>query len=250
MRHRLVEAGLIDVEVAPGMTVPPDLSTRVAIRSNDKIQHRRPSIPTHHDRVDGRPQWTSEVYRVTFAHLGENLLTVHHGAGRMTHLEFFSTEPLETLIHKRAAFIAKHQVRDESKWYNGLLCEWAMDTHVQLGPDNYDRIKSWRVYEVTCDDPGLSKPAYLASKNAEFPDAAAGRGAGLLHRALCLGRPAAHHRRKVQLWHLRHSRLEAESRQPRPRQQGQAAHLAAVRLSAHRGHVLAACTKLPATIRA
>ena len=39
--------------------------------------------------------------------------------------------------------------------------------HVQLGPDNYDRIKSWRVSEVTCDDPGLSKPAYLASKNAE-----------------------------------------------------------------------------------
>ncbi len=172
VQQRLVDAGLIDVEVAPGMTVPQDLSTTVAIRSNERIgglvaEHpEQTKIESLGDR-NGR-----QMYRVTFSKLGENLLTVNHGAGRSTRLEFFSSEPLETLIHKRAAFIAKHQVRDTSKWYNGLLCEWAMDTHVQLGPDNYDRIKSWRVYEVTCDDPGLSKPAYLASKNAEFPDPA------------------------------------------------------------------------------
>jgi len=40
---------------------------------------------------------------------------------------------------------------------------------VRLGPDNYDRIQGWRIYEVTCDDPGLSKPAFLSSKNAEYP---------------------------------------------------------------------------------
>jgi hypothetical protein len=44
-----------------------------------------------------------------------------------------------------------------------------MDTHVMLGPDNYDRIRGWRIYAVTCDDPGLSKPAFLAAKNAEQP---------------------------------------------------------------------------------
>jgi hypothetical protein len=44
-----------------------------------------------------------------------------------------------------------------------------MDTKVLLGPDNYDRIKGWRIYEVTCDDPGLSKPAFLAAKQAEHP---------------------------------------------------------------------------------
>ena len=42
-----------------------------------------------------------------------------------------------------------------------------MDTRKMLGPDDYDRIKGWRVYEVTCDDPGLSKPAFLAAKSAE-----------------------------------------------------------------------------------
>jgi hypothetical protein len=109
---------------------------------------------------------------VKFKQLGENMLTVNHGTDRATRLEFFAAEPLETLIHKRAAFITKHQVRDASKWYNGLLAEWNMDSQVQLGPDNYDRIKGWRIYEVTCDDPGLSKPTYLASKNTEVPDQA------------------------------------------------------------------------------
>lgn len=42
---------------------------------------------------------------------------------------------------------------------------------MQLGPDNYDTIGGWRIYEVTCDDPGLSKPAFLSSKLVEAPNA-------------------------------------------------------------------------------
>jgi hypothetical protein len=111
----------------------------------------------------------TQLYDIHFSRLGENLVTVRFGDDRRMPLEFFCTEPLETLIAKRAAFIASHQHRDPSKWYDGLLAEWNMESHVMLGPDNYDRIKGWRIYEVTCDDPGLSKPAFLASKNAEYP---------------------------------------------------------------------------------
>ena len=172
VRQRLADAGLIDVEVAPSMTVPSDLSTCIAVRSRDRIE----SVVAEHPEqttIESLGERNGRVfYRVKFNRLGENLLTVNQAGGRATRLEFFATEPLETLIHKRAAFITKNQIRDASKWYNGLLAEWAMDTHVQLSPDNYDRIKGWRIYEVTCDDPGLSKPAYLSSKNAEFPIAA------------------------------------------------------------------------------
>ncbi|MGB7190197.1 MAG: DUF5695 domain-containing protein [Acidobacteriaceae bacterium] len=170
VRQRLVEAGLLDVEIAPGMTVPADLSTWIAVRSNHAIKNivaEHPEQTTIESLGERRGR---KLYRVKFNRLGENMLTVNHGKGRMTRLEFFAAEPLETLIHKRAAFTTKHQVRDAGKWYNGLLCEWNQESGVQLSPDNYDRIKGWRIYEVTCDDPGLSKPAYLASKNAEFPD--------------------------------------------------------------------------------
>ncbi|WP_446742638.1 DUF5695 domain-containing protein [Silvibacterium acidisoli] len=169
VRERLIDADLIDVEIAPGMTVPSDLFTCIALRSREHVVQIEAEHPqeTTIEPVGAKNGYS--LYRVRFSRLGENMLTLHQAGGRTTRLEFFSTEPLETLIHKRAAFIAKHQVRDTSKWFNGLLCEWAMDTQVQLSPENYDRIRSWRVYEVTCDDPGLSKPAYLASKNAEFP---------------------------------------------------------------------------------
>jgi hypothetical protein len=172
VRQRLVDAGAIDVEIAPGMTVPADLFTWIAIRSHDSIVSIAPEHPEQTTIEPLGEKGGRRLYRVKFDRLGENMLTVTHGAGRTTRLEFFASEPLETLIHKRAAFVAKHQVRDASKWYNGLLAEWNMDSQVQLGPDNYDRIKGWRVYEVTCDDPGLSKPAYLASKNAEYPNPA------------------------------------------------------------------------------
>src|SRR5215472_6161483 len=172
VRQRLADAGGLDVEVAPGMTVPSDLSTCIALRSRDRIE----SVVAEHPEqttIESLGEREGRLfYRVKFKRLGENMLTVNQSGGRATRLEFFSAEPMETLIHKRAAFITKNQIRDTSKWYNGLLAEWAMDTHVQLSPDNYDRIKGWRIYEVTCDDPGLSKPAYLSSKNAEFPIAA------------------------------------------------------------------------------
>jgi hypothetical protein len=168
-REILVEQDLVDVHVVPGMTVPADLAARFSLRSNEPIRE----IEAEHSgatslRHLGR-SGDAEIYEVRFSRLGENRLTVRFGDNRHMHLEFFSTEPLETLIEKRAAFIAAHQHRDPGLWYDGLLAEWAMDTRVMLGPDNYDRIKGWRIYEVTCDDPGLSKPAFLASKNAEHP---------------------------------------------------------------------------------
>jgi hypothetical protein len=170
IRGLLFQNGQLDIHVVPGMTVPTDLDARIAIRSQDAINRLVPEFPeTTTCQALGR-RGDYDIYEVRFARLGENRLTVHHGDTRHTHLEFFVTEPIETLIRKRAAFIAGHQIRDTSKWYDGLLAEWNMDSKVRLSPDNYDRIKGWRIYEVTCDDPGLSKPAFLASKNADIPD--------------------------------------------------------------------------------
>ena len=168
-RDILVEQGFIDVQVVPGMTVPIDLAARIALRSRQPIHGVDAEHPDETRLRRLSVTGEVEIHEVRFSRLGENRLTVRFGDGRCMHLEFFCTEPLETLIDKRAAFIAAHQHRDPSLWYDGLLAEWANDSHVILGPDNYDRISGWRIYEVTCDDPGLSKPAFLASRNAERP---------------------------------------------------------------------------------
>lgn len=169
VRQILVDQRLIDVQVVPGMTVPTDLFARVALRTKERIAALEPEFPHETTIRKVGSKGDTHLYDIRFSRLGENLVTVRFGEGRRMSLEFFCTEPLETLIAKRAAFIAGHQHRDPSTWYDGLLAEWNMESHVMLGPDNYDRIHGWRIYEVTCDDPGLSKPAFLASKNAEYP---------------------------------------------------------------------------------
>ena len=169
VRRILVEEGGIDAHVVPGMTVPSDLSASFALRSKWPIRSIEAEYPDETHITDLGVRGDYHIYQASFGKLGENRLTVHYGDGRRMHLEFFSTEPLETLIRKRAAFIAGCQHRNPDKWYDGLFSDWNMETQVLLGPDNYDRIKGWRIYEVSCDDPGLAKPAFLAAKNARFP---------------------------------------------------------------------------------
>jgi hypothetical protein len=169
VRQILFNENLIDVHVVPGMTVPSDLSARFALHTKQSIKTVEAEFPEQTKIESLGTKGDYHFYQVKFQRLGENRLTVRYGPTQHMFLEFFSTEPLETLIKKRAAFLAHSQHRDPSKWYNGLITDWNMDAKVLLSPDNYDRIQSWRIYAVTCDDPGLGKPAYLASKNAEFP---------------------------------------------------------------------------------
>jgi hypothetical protein len=170
VRQILVDEGLIDVHVVPGMTVPSDLFARFALRTKQPIKSVEAEFPEQTKIQSLGAKGDLNYYQVQFQRLGENRLTVRYGTTQHMYLEFFSTEPLETLIKKRAAFLSRSQHRDASKWYNGLITDWNMDSQVLLSPDNYDRIQSWRIYAVTCDDPGLGKPAYLASKNAEYPE--------------------------------------------------------------------------------
>ncbi len=169
VRNLLMEEGQIDVHVVPGMTVPTNLSARIALRTTQTINAVEAEFPAATQLQFLGTNGAYQFYEVQFTRLGENKLTVRYGAGKYTVLEFFVTEPLETLIQKRAAFIAGHQVANPAKWYDGLLCDWNMSNGVQPTPDNYDLITGWRIYAVTCDDPGLSKPAYLAAKNAVYP---------------------------------------------------------------------------------
>jgi hypothetical protein len=170
VREILVEEGLLDVNVVPGMTVPAGTDARVSIRSRSAIHSLEPEFAadTRVEPADST-QKDTHVYRVKFAKLGENKITVHFGKDQYSTLEFFVTESLATLIRKRAAFLVSHQQhRDPSKWYNGLFSEWDMRRQILRGPDDKDGLAD---YILASDDPALSKPPYLAAKNTVYPDA-------------------------------------------------------------------------------
>ncbi len=172
LRELLYQSGHFDVRVAPGMTVPTDLTARIALRTKARIERIRPEFPdqTTIRRLES-PKSDVQLYDVTFNRLGENMLTIVHDGGRQTHLEFFATEPMETLIKKRASFLVeRQQVKDPSKWWNGVYAIYDMSKGVVRTIDDPDIFIDRMVYALTADDPGLAKAPYLAAKNVAFPD--------------------------------------------------------------------------------
>lgn len=170
IRQRLVTEGKISVQIIPGMTLPRPLKAKFCLHTKQNIEELIPEYPQRTSiEYLGEKKKNYHFYEVQFEQLGENYLKIIYNNNKYILLEFFVTEPLETLINKRGQFLAGCQHRDQSKWYDGLISEWNMESNTLLGPDNYDQIEGWRIYAVSCDDPGLSKPSFLAAKNAEYP---------------------------------------------------------------------------------
>ncbi|HEU4391611.1 MAG TPA: DUF5695 domain-containing protein [Blastocatellia bacterium] len=172
IRQILYDEGLFDIRVVPGMTVPEDLSAKFSLHTRSRIESIEPEFPKETRLVSlsqSKPGY--HLFEVEFKHLGENRLTIRHDGGRQTYLEFFATEPLETLIKKRSWFIThRQQHRDPSKWYDGLFSVYDARNKILRGPDNTDGFDGWWGYVLACDDPGLSKAPYVAAKNTHFPD--------------------------------------------------------------------------------
>ena len=169
-RDILYQNGLIDIEVVPGMVIPVNLKAKFALRTNRKIRVVEPEFPEKTDiQYLEEKQEGIHLYEVRFSRLGENLLTVHYGEKEKTYLEVFVTEPLETVIKKRAAFITeKQQHRDPSKWYDGLYSLWDMKTKTLRSPEDTGGLHHFMV--GGSDDPSNGKAPYLATKNVYFPD--------------------------------------------------------------------------------
>jgi len=172
LRDILCREGLFDIRVVPGMTVPENLTARFSLHTKAKIEEIRPEFPAQ-TKIKSLPAPVPGhlVYEVAFDRLGENMLTIVHDGGRLTFLEFFVTESMETLIKKRARFIVeKQQVKDPAKWWNGVYAPYDMAAKVVRTVEDPDIFLDRMVYVLTCDDPGLSKAPFIASKNVVFPD--------------------------------------------------------------------------------
>jgi hypothetical protein len=172
MREILFNEGLFDIRAVPGMAVPEDLTAKFSLHTKAKIDSIEAEFPVQTKITKlGEPQRDVRVYEVAFKHLGENMVTIHHDDGRKTYLEYFVTEPLETLIKKRASFIVNHQqIRDSSKWWDGVFGPYDMKNKVVRTIDDPDIFLGRMVYTLTCDDPGLCKAPYVAEKNVSFPN--------------------------------------------------------------------------------
>jgi hypothetical protein len=167
VRDVLYREGKFDTAIIPGMVVPVDLPARVSLRTRQRITSITAEHPaaTRIQPAAGKPG----VYVVRFTRLGENMLTVHYDDGRWATLEFFVTEPLETVIRKRAAFlVSHHQHTDPAKWYVGMYSDWDQKNEVRRSPEDRDGLSAWLT--DANDDAGNARPAFIASKNVFLPE--------------------------------------------------------------------------------
>lgn len=172
LREILYREGLFDIRAVPGMTIPEDLTARFSLHTKVKVDSIQAEFPEKTNiTLIGEPRPDIFVYEVTFKRLGENKLTIRHDGDRKTYLEYFVTEPLETLIKKRASFIInRQQIRDPNKWWDGVFGPYDMRNHVVRTIDDPDIFTGRMIYVLTCDDPGLCKAPFVASKNVSFPN--------------------------------------------------------------------------------
>jgi hypothetical protein len=172
VREVLYTQGKLDVTVAPGMVVPSDLPAMLGLRTRNPIKAIVPEYPasTRIEKLGAASGAAdSHVYRVGFSRLGENMLRVEYADGRWSTLEFFVTEPLETVIKKRAAFlVSHHQHKDPSKWYLGTFGDWDQKNEILRGPEDRDGLSAWLT--DANDDAGNARPAFVAAKNVFFPE--------------------------------------------------------------------------------
>ncbi len=148
------------------MTVPDNLSVKFSLHTKAKIETVSAEFPAQTTiTAAGEPQPDTRVYEVAFKKLGENKLTINTTADARPTLEFFVTEPLETLIKKRAQFLVNKQT--DQRPVPSVERRIRTVRHARQGTrtiDDPDIFLDRMVYALTCDDPGLSKAPFLSPR--------------------------------------------------------------------------------------
>ncbi|KAA9083739.1 DUF5695 domain-containing protein [Microbacterium radiodurans] len=185
LRDVLFDAGVVDVVSLPGMTIPQDTKATLAVRARDGIESVTPGGGLGSAGDDARIAPTGErngyeLYEIEFPTLGENFVTVTYAGGKTSVLQYYSIEPIESLIEANASFITENQqAREPQRGYDGAYLQWDMRSQQQVTRYNLNEtaiagIPEFELRWMTggSDDIGLSPAAFVAEKNVTDPDAA------------------------------------------------------------------------------
>ena len=165
----LYQEGLIDVTVAPGMTTTTDLPVKLDLHSKKTINSLTAQYPSETTITKTGGTNGHNIYNVSFSHLGQNNITISYGSGETTVLQFYVTEPLETLVTNRAQFLVNKQQENNSAkgWYKAFM-QWDMLNKRTVTRENF--VGDWIDWHSGgSDDLGYAGPVFLSEKNVTNP---------------------------------------------------------------------------------
>ena len=167
IRKNLYLNDLIDIRVMPGMTVPVGLDCKILLKTKLKEVKLQSEFKTETNINNQESSSEHHLYSVSFKRLGENLITIKGKDGFRSYLQFFVTEPLETMIKKRSNFITKNQFyNDKNQWFDGLIGLWNMKEKSSPNPINTHGLQD---YMVSGGDDCFKAPL-LTRKNSIYPN--------------------------------------------------------------------------------
>ena len=213
-----------------------DLPAMISLRTKNAIAAIEPEHPaTARGSSRSDDERRRHDVRIASASRGSarTLLRVNYGNGQWTTLEFFVTEPLETVIKKRAAFlVSHHQHKDPSEVVRRRLQRLGSE---ERNPPQSGR--SRRAVRVAHRRERRRRQRAAGVPRVEErvpagPDR--DREPRALHQQVPLGRDADDGQGKVSLRHLRHPQLQGQPRERGRGTQRPVPRLAHLRLPAHR----------------
>lgn len=168
LREVIYENAGFDIISLPGMVIPSDTAVTLAVRCLDGIDAvTGGSVDTVKLMATNTSKY--EMYSLKFTSLGENQITITSGDGRAVVLQYYCIEPIETLIAKRAAFLATNQLAKTDRGYDGAFLQWDMSTEKLITWDDYPG-GGWKEWMAGgSDDLGLAPAVFLSEKCLSFP---------------------------------------------------------------------------------
>lgn len=163
MKQLIYSEGLVDVTVLPGMIVPTDMTTKMALRTQKKIVTITAQYPSQTTITEENISSDNHhIYQLKFSRLGQNNIIVNYGDDKLTTLQFYVTEPLGTVIQRHSTFLVeKQQWNAPGKIYDKVFDDWLMEKRAKRG--------SFSGYWGWGDDWGYVKGLFLAQKNVYTP---------------------------------------------------------------------------------
>ncbi len=172
LRQRLLDAGQVAVEAAPGYTVP--LGQRITVAVSCAGPPRLTSesakvtiTPLPSGAGAGETGGPLHRYTLDFGSTGQKSVRIGYGDGRWTRLLCYVTPPAADLLRDRAAFIVREQLYDNPDDRFGRHHAF-LPYDDQLQQVYTDSEECWQV--GGSDEYGLPVAMFLAAQNARRPE--------------------------------------------------------------------------------
>ncbi|OKP72279.1 hypothetical protein A3842_22770 [Paenibacillus sp. P3E] len=160
-KDMLVQEGLIDVTVVPGMIVPLNQKAKFDLRTKADIHSVKLDDGTEVPLLEQK-SGDHHIYEFSLGKLGPQHVTVQYGSGLTTVLQFYGIDAVDRALEDHANFMVEQtqwnlpgDIRDK------VFDDWMMNTKSKR--NNFSGYWGWG------DDWGLTHGQFLAEKNALNP---------------------------------------------------------------------------------